>query len=263
MPPMIQSPQNAQLKQLHKLLHQRKHRRAQQQTVLEGFHLLEAYLNAGYLPKHVYVPVHRMQQNAYQTLLARLPQTHYTLVADTLLGKMSSLEHADDLITLIDLPHCKPLPQQGDCIILERVQDAGNVGTVLRSAAASGIQHIILSEGCADAFSPKVLRAGMGAHFLLNIHEQVDLLEWSQHYQHTILATTLTEQRPSCLYDLDLTTPNAWLFGNEGAGLSPALRQLAHTNVKIPMLGAIESLNIAQAATICLFEQMRQRLITI
>ena len=144
--------------------------------------------------------------------------------------------------------------------MLDAVQDAGNVGTVLRSAAAAGIRHVVLGAGCADAYSPKVLRAGMGAHFALTLHERVDLRDWLAGYPHRTLATALTEHNNFSLYELDLRPPSAWIFGNEGSGVSPDILAAADATVKIPMQGAVESLNIAQAATICLFEQMRQRL---
>lgn len=258
--PFIQSPQNRNIKHLARLIAERKYRRAQHQAVLEGAHLLTAYLDAGNTPEHVFIPENRFKQPEIATLLAKLPENICTLVANNIIKKISSLNDADDIVSVFRQPENLTLPTHGDCIILERVQDAGNVGTVLRSAAASGIKTIILSEGCADAFSPKVLRAGMGAHFLLTIHERVNLIQWRKHYHDRILATALTEYNNFSLYELDLHQPSAWIFGNEGAGVSPEMLTNASATVKIPMLGATESLNIAQAATICLFEQMRQRI---
>jgi len=144
-------------------------------------------------------------------------------------------------------------------LVLDSIQDPHNLGACLRSAAAAGIRQIVLGEGCADAYSPKVLRAGMGAHFLLHIQERVCLTEWCARYPHAVYATALDGNRPALLYQLDLRAPCAWIFGNEGSGVSPELIALAGRSVKIPMQGATESLNIAQAATVCLFEQMRQR----
>lgn len=259
MNPIIQSPQNAQLKQLAKLLSASKHRREQRQTVLEGTHLLSAYLDAGKMPLQIYVPQHRQTQPEIVALLCRLPAHLVHWVAENALNKISSLTDANDIMTLIDLPTMCRLPTNGDCVVLERVQDAGNVGTVLRSAAASGIQTVILGEGCADVYAPKVLRAGMGAHFLLNIYERINLSTWRAQYRDRVLVTALTQNNNFSLYDLDLRAPSAWIFGNEGSGVSPELLTCADASVKIPMLGATESLNIAQAATVCLFEQMRQR----
>ena len=260
MNPVIQSPQNNQLKHLAKLLSASKHRREHQQTVLEGVHLLSAYLDAGNTPEQVYVPEHRAQSPEIAALLCRLPANRVHLVSHNALHKISSLADTNDIMALIALPQPSPLPEQGDCVVLERIQDAGNVGTVLRSAAAAGIVHIVLSDGCADAYAPKVLRAGMGAHFLLHIHERVDLTQWRSQYHDRVLVTALSEHNNFSLYDLTLQQPSAWIFGNEGSGVSPQIQNIAAASVKIPMLGATESLNIAQAATVCLFEQMRQRL---
>ena len=258
MPP-IQSPQNPQLKHLAKILTAAKHRREHRQAALEGAHLLAAYLDAGNTPQQVYIPKPKLRQPETAALAARLPENRITPVAPHLLQKISSLDHADDIISLIALP-CPAPPAREDCIVLDAVQDAGNVGTVLRSAAAAGIRHVVLGAGCADAYSPKVLRAGMGAHFALTLHERVDLRDWLAGYPHRTLATALTEHNNFSLYKLDLRPPSAWIFGNEGSGVSPDILAAADATVKIPMQGAVESLNIAQAATICLFEQMRQRL---
>lgn len=129
---------------------------------------------------------------------------------------------------------------------------------MMRSAAAAGIRHILFSKNCADAWSPKVLRAGMGAHFALHLHECADLAHWLNTWRGQSIATALhPDSRP--LYTLDLRGDTAWLFGNEGAGLSAALQQQASTRAVIPMAGQTESLNVAAAAAVCLFEQVRQR----
>ena len=118
----------------------------------------------------------------------------------------------------------------------------------------------MLGKGCADAYAPKVLRAGMGAHFALEICERADLAAWRADYRGRVLATTLGG-RPQSLYSLDLRgAGHAWLFGNEGSGLSAELAGSADETVLIPMQPGTESLNVAMAATVCLFEQFRQRL---
>ena len=128
---------------------------------------------------------------------------------------------------------------------------------MLRAAWAVGVRDVLLTTGCAQAWSPKVLRAGQGAHFGLDIREHCDVAAALADHAGKIVATRL-DARES-LYALDLRGPVAWLFGNEGAGLSPALSALATHPVIIPMPGAAESLNVAMAATVCLFEQARQR----
>ncbi len=256
----ITSPHNEQLKHLAKLLTSSKARREHQQAVLEGAHLLDAYLNAQLVPQQVYIPEAKLHHPDTQTLLSRLHHVPISLVSTAALSKITSLTEGAEIISLIALPNESSVPIQGDCVVLERVQDPGNVGTILRSAAASGVKHIILGADCVDVWSPKVVRAAMGAHFLLQLFTRVDLWAWQAQYQAPLWATALSEHNNHSLYHLNLTQPCAWLFGNEGSGVSAALQQAATGTVKIPMLGATESLNVAMAATICLFEQMRQRL---
>lgn len=256
----IASLHNPQLKHLIRLIRQSRYRRSQAQTVLEGTHLLAAYLDSGRQPEHVYVPHNRLAHPEVAALLQRLPPERIVLLDGSLNGKIGSLEqNQDDVFTLIGWRSAAVLPQQGDCVVLDRVQDPGNIGTVLRSAAAAGIRQIILGQGSADAASPKVLRAAMGAHFLLDIYEQADLTAWLAQYRGTVYATALNQPHTRSLYQLDLHQPAAWLFGNEGSGIDAALLAQIPNGVRIPMAGATESLNIAMAATVCLFEQLRQR----
>ncbi|UOO83109.1 RNA methyltransferase [Uruburuella testudinis] len=256
----ITSAQNEQLKHLAKLLSQAKARREHGQTVLEGAHLLQAYLQSGGVPEQVYIPESKAAQAETSALTAQLPADVLTLVSSAASAKITSLTEAEEIMTLIALPQPSALPQTGDCVVLERVQDPGNVGTILRSAAAAGVDEIVLSADSADVWSPKVLRAGMGAHFLLRLHARADVLQWRAGYTGSVWATALTDDNNHSLYALDLRGAAAWVFGNEGSGVSEALLSGVEGSVKIPMAGATESLNVAMAATVCLFEQMRQRL---
>ena len=145
-----------------------------------------------------------------------------------------------------------------DVIILDRIQDPGNFGTILRSAVGFGVKQIICSKGTVSAWSPKVLRAGMGAHFKLQIFENQDLNGAISKVETPIFATSL--QAEKSIYDENFTTKTAWIFGNEGAGVSLELLSKVKNQVIIPQVGQIESLNVAMAATVCLAEQARQRL---
>jgi TrmH family RNA methyltransferase len=141
--------------------------------------------------------------------------------------------------------------------LLDAVQDAGNVGTLLRTAAAAGVRDVLLGPGCAGVWTPRVLRAAQGAHFGLRIREQVDLADFLENYPGNSVATVA--RAGQSLYALDLKSPAAWLFGNEGSGLAPALIAAARTRATIPLAAGTESLNVAAAAAICLFEMRRQR----
>ena len=127
---------------------------------------------------------------------------------------------------------------------------------LFRSAAAAGIRQVYCSAGTVFSWSPKVLRAGMGAHFLLEIVENADLAELVRHAAVPVLATSSHATRT--VYDLDLTVPVAWLFGHEGQGVADELLAHATHQVAIPHLGAVESLNVAASAAVCFFEQVRQ-----
>ncbi|MGF6147709.1 23S rRNA (guanosine-2'-O-)-methyltransferase RlmB [Kingella potus] len=255
----IISPHNSQLKHLAKLGTSAKYRRECRQTVLEGTHLLDALLQTGTQPQQVYLAQSCLDKPEIQNLLSRIPPAHTTAVEDRLLAKASALADGGSILSLTGIPETAAPPQSGDCVVLEHIQDPGNIGTILRSAAAAGIYQIIADTGCADLWSPKVLRSAMGAHFLLRLYPAADLKAWRQSYESPLFATTLAENSIS-LYRINLRQPCAWLFGNEGGGITPAAGNAATHTVKIPMSGATESLNVAMAATVCLFEQMRQRL---
>lgn len=256
---LITSGDNVRLKQLAKLIQSRRARQMAQQAVLEGVHLAQAFADAAYRIEALYLPQHKSADTEVAALLNRLPETPVYVVADAALGKISSLTQADDIMALIALPAPPRLPEKGDCVVLERVQDPGNVGTILRSAAAAGVAQVLLSADCADVWSPKVLRAGMGAHAQLQIFSDVDLPAWHSQYRPPLYATALSADSRS-LYALDLHTEAAWLLGNEGSGVSAAMQSAADMRVQIPMAANTESLNVAMAATVCLFEQQRQRM---
>lgn len=138
-------------------------------------------------------------------------------------------------------------------VLLEAIQDPGNLGSILRSAAAANVDSVYLSQDCCDAWSPKTLRAGMGAHFCLDIFENSDLLQISEHFPGKVIATALNAKEN--LFEISLSGPTAWVFGNEGNGLTSEIMQQSDSAIKIPMQGKTESLNVAACAAICLFEK--------
>lgn len=236
------------------------------QTLLDGAHLLAAYLDAGMLPQHLLLNKSALQDDEIAALLARVGKVPVTQLDDKLFAKLSELKTPGGMLALINVPSSPVgLPTAATrsrfALLLEDIQDPGNLGSILRSAAAAGCDTVYLSPGCADAWSPKVLRAAMGGHFSLAIHEQQKLSVIAQTFcatsAGTLLATSL--QAKHSLYDCDLRGNIAFLIGNEGAGLSAEMLNLATQKIAIPMRGKVESLNAAAAAAICLFEALRQR----
>ncbi len=254
----IQSRDNAFFNSLLTLSTSARQRGKSDQTLLDGTHLLAAYLDAGMLPQHILVSEAALQDSEITALLDRLSAAPITQLGDKLFAELSELKTPTGILALIDIPQSAGnVADSSFALLLEDIQDPGNLGSMLRSAAAAGCDAIFMSTGCADAWSPKVLRAAMGGNFALNIYERQDLLEVAQTFEGAKLATSL--QASSSLYDSNLNAKVAFMIGNEGAGLSDALMGQATQAIFIPMQGKVESLNVAAAAAICLFEAARQR----
>jgi TrmH family RNA methyltransferase len=179
------------------------------------------------------------------------------VLSDELFRRLSSVATPTGIIAAVKTPRIPVLPDDpGPCLLLENIQDPGNLGSILRSTAAAGIDEVFLSGNCVHSWSPRVLRAGMGAHFMLRIYENVDLLALIKGYRGRVIATS--HHASQSMFATGLTGRIALLFGNEGSGLSHELLAAAHTVVAIPMPGKTESLNAAAAAAVCLFERVRQ-----
>lgn len=254
----ITSRDNATFKHLRLLAQSSRERRKQGKTVLDGIHLVSAWLERFGPPELLVVSESGMQQPEIRDWLATHPQVVPYMLGDTLFKEVSPVDTPAGILALISIPHPpQKAAVQSSCVLLEAIQDAGNLGSILRTSAAAGIADIFLSPGCAQAWSPRVLRAAMGAHFQLRIHEHAALDAVIGGFGGNSVSATL--DAATALYDTDLTGPIAWVFGNEGSGLTPATAAATRQAVRIPMPGKMESLNVAAAAAICLFEEVRQK----
>lgn len=252
----ITSRDNPFFKMLVKLSSSAKFRREESLTLLDGAHLIAAYLDSGKPPVHLLLNATAACNEEITALLARLDSVVVTQLDDKLFAEVSELKTPTGILALI--PIIVPVSTTARfALLLEDIQDPGNLGSILRSAAAAGCDAVFLSQGCADAWSPKVLRAAMGGHFALRIYQQQNLFDVAQQFSGQLFATSL--QATQSLYQSQLQGDIAFMVGNEGAGLSDELLALASHKITIPMSGKIESLNAAAAAAICLFEAVRQR----
>ncbi|MCX8565330.1 MAG: RNA methyltransferase, TrmH family [Glomeribacter sp. 1016415] len=242
----------------------RRDRRAGQ-ALAEGLHLASTYLDTLGQPRACIIAEsalseHKMQ-HPLQPIMARIEPARIVVLTDPLFAQLSTLARAaqcGNVIFLIDIPAPElPLQITHDCLILDGVQDAGNVGSILRSAAAAGVRSVFCAPGTACAWSPKVLRAGMGAHFFLHIFTEIEIEKLVPHFAIPLIVTD--SHSTASIYEQDLTKPCAWIWGNEGAGVSTVWREHATDCVTIPQAGGMESINVAAAAAVCLFEQRRQR----
>jgi len=254
----IRSRSNPTIKALVKLAGSSRERRRTGTTLLEGERLVRAYGESGGRAETILASESACADDAIRAFVERFPAGSHLVLADGIFSAISQLASAAGVAAVIRTPQPGPVEKPiSGCLLLENIQDPGNLGSILRTAVAAGTRQIFLSRESVFAWSPKVVRAGMGAHFFLAIFESVDLGEVARSFAGRIIATA--PRATTSLYDIDLKGEVAWLFGNEGAGLSTQAKGVATTEVRIPMPGQAESLNVAAAAAICLFEQIRQR----
>jgi TrmH family RNA methyltransferase len=252
----IASRDNPLIKSLHKTVAAAGRRDAP--VLLDGAHLCQTWLQRHGPPEQALFDVERLDRPELAALARALPDSVCVALEPRLLQSLASVEHGQGVAFLVRPPH-PVLPEAIDhaCVLLDRIQDPGNVGTLLRTSAAAGIRRVLLSVGCAAAWSPKVLRSAQGAHFALDVHEHVDLAEVLERLRVPVAATAL--EGAESLYDASLPSACAWIFGHEGQGVADSLLRAARYRIRIPHDDqAVESLNVAAAAAICLFEQRRR-----
>lgn len=255
----VTSKHNPRLREAIALIASSRDRRKAGKCVLEGEHLVSVYGERHGAPETLVVTDAAMTHALVRRLVDRYDE-RTLIVSEPLLGTLATLPASVGILAVVKTPR-SILGTDGDFyLLLDEVQDPGNVGSMLRSAAAAGVAQVLLSKRCAFAWSPKVLRAGQGAHFCVDIVENVDLAAWAQRYRDgggTVVAAVANGR--NSLYAASLAGRVALIIGNEGAGLSAELAAQATLRLSIPMPGRIESLNAAAAAAVCLFECARQR----
>jgi TrmH family RNA methyltransferase len=181
------------------------------------------------------------------------------VMQDRLFDSLGTMPSPVPVLAVVTTPE-PPLPASilQDTVVLDRVQDPGNVGAILRTAAAAGVQRVVTTPQTAWCWSPKVLRAAMGGHFALSIHESQP---WERlHALIRIPVAGALAHGGVSIHAADLRTPCVWVFGNEGEGIAAEIDRRLDWRLTIPQADRVESLNVAAAAAICLFEQRRQRL---
>lgn len=248
----ITSRDNPLLKELHRLANEATAYRKQGRVWLEGDHLCLAALKRGKKPTFA-VFSQSFWQNPEPRPLALVEHAQAAIntivLPDKLFHHVSGLESPASMAFVMDLPHGVQILPQSHTVILDRVQDAGNVGSILRSAAAFGVQQVIALKGTAALWSPKVLRAGMGAHFGLHLVEGLDGADLESLAVPVIVTSSHVGE---LLQNQRLPAPCAWALGHEGQGVCDAVLARAALSVRIGQPGGEESLNVAAAAAICL-----------
>jgi RNA methyltransferase, TrmH family len=243
---LISSRDNALLKDLRRLAQDSGAHRKQGRIWLEGDHLCRAALGRGVQPElavfsQSFWPLARTEWG--------LAATKNIAIADPLFAGISGLESPASMGFVVALPQAPALDPHAPCVVLDRLQDAGNVGAILRSAAAFGFRQVIALKGTAALWSPKVLRSGMGAHFGLRLLDAADP-DVLDGLAVPLLVTS--SHQGDLLHRAKLPWPCAWVLGHEGQGVSREVAARAGLALRIAQPGGEESLNVASAAAICL-----------
>lgn len=273
----IQSKSNDSVKEL--IIHQEggskanKLRKESGLALIEGIHLLDSWLKSNQLHQiqAIFTTAKGLEHPEISALLNRvidyfqdagLRFPELVMLDESLHKLVSLMPEAPLLQCLIKIPNEVEINYAADIVILDGIQDAGNVGTILRTCAAAGFEQVICMKGTAAVWSNKVLRAGMGAQASLKIIESVMPYQLLSDLEIPLLCSQLDEAKS--LYEIanKLEKPVAWVFGNEGQGIGPELRQDG-LGVKIPQVESVESLNVSAAAAIALFETRRVRLMSL
>jgi TrmH family RNA methyltransferase len=256
----IVSRDNPVFKHLKRLADNARERRAEGQTLLDGVHLIEAYMTAFGEPTMVIIP--EGQSSVEATGLIQALEHVSTMMLPTLMfAELTPVASATGILALVKTPQLSLPDAPSFALMLEDIQDPGNLGSILRTAAAAGVEVAYLSASCTDAFSPKALRGGQGAQFVLPIVERANLIAELENFNGNSYATTMQGES---LYAQNLTQATAFVIGNEGAGLRKQTVAAASKSITIPMtesqFGTVESLNAGAAAAVFLFERKRQTL---
>lgn len=255
---MITSPQNPRLKLARALQGRPKERREEGAFLAEGVRLVEEALAANWPVRYALYASGLSERG--EALVRKLRETGADVeeVAGDLLQAVSETETPQGILAVLEL-NALPLPTAPNFVLIpDQIRDPGNLGTLIRTAAAAGVQAVLLPPETVDAFAPKVVRAGMGAHFRLPVHS----LEWDAIEQVCRLARLqvfLADMDGHSCWETDFSGPLALVVGGEAEGASERARSLTDISVRIPMPGNMESLNAGIAGAVLMFEVVRQR----
>lgn len=241
-------------------------RESKSMALIEGIHLLQSWNSStkSFLDIRVVLTTNAGLLNPeISTLMAQMAShpegcahIDFVLVDESIWHELSDLGNAPHLISLVEIPAPFDIVNfDHDTVVLDGIQDAGNVGTILRTSLAAGFNHVIALKGTANIWSPKVLRAAMGVHPHLKITEGVKASDFVSDVLTQKISARLLDAKS--IYELseELKKPVAWVFGNEGQGVSELVIENSH-GAYIPISTQVESLNVASAAAVCLLKQL-------
>lgn len=255
---MITSNQNSKIKLVRALLGRSKERREAGAFVAEGVRLVEEAVKANWTCRFALYDETLSERGLSQVESLKSRGVDVEEVSVSVMKSISETEAPQGILTVLEFSNL-PIPSSPNfTLIPDQIRDPGNLGTLLRSAAASGVQAILIPPNTTDAFAPKVLRSGMGAHFRLPIRS-MGWEEIEKAVKSDALNIYIADMDGTSCWDMDLRQPIALIVGNEAEGASESARKLADGKISIPMSGETESLNAGVAGSVLMFEIMRQR----
>jgi TrmH family RNA methyltransferase len=253
---VITSKQNSKIKLVRALLGRAKERREANAFVVEGVRLVEEAVNSNWGFRFVLYDEMLSERGEAQVEGLRSRGVDVEMVSPDLIKSLSETETPQGILAVLDFKQL-PITNSPDFLLIaDQIRDPGNLGTLLRTAAAAGVGTVLLTPETTDVFAPKVVRAGMGAHFRLPIHS----MTWDEIKEITKgLQVYLADMDGQSCWETDLRQPLALIVGSESAGASDEARKLATKKISIPMFGNVESLNAGVAGSVLMFEVVRQR----
>lgn len=255
---MITSSQNSKVKLVRTLLGRAKERREANAFVVEGVRLVEEAASSNW--KFRFALYDESLNERGKSLVERLTSrsVDVEMISDSLMKSLSETETPQGILAVLEFTNL-PIPKSPNFLLIpDQIRDPGNLGTLLRTAAATGVQAVLIPPETTDAFAPKVVRSGMGAHFRLPIQA----MTWEETHQITKslnLQIFLADMDGTSCWETDLRQPLALIVGGEADGASEKARKLANQQISIPMIGEMESLNAGVAGSVLMFEVVRQR----
>ena len=255
---MISSPHNPKLKLVRALLRRAKERRAAGAFVVEGVRLVEEAVNSNWPLRFILFDETLSERGRSQVEGLRSRNVDVEEISTDIMKSLSETETPQGILAVLNDFRLSIPGSPNFILIPDQVRDPGNLGTLLRTAAAAGVQAVLLPPETTDAFAPKVVRAGMGAHFRLPLHS----MSWDgieNFVKSAGLQVLLADMQGQSCWEMDLRQPLILVIGSEAEGASVSARNLANVKISIPMSGNIESLNAGVAGSILMFEVVRQR----
>ncbi len=257
---MITSAQNPKVKLVRALLGRARERRAAGAFVVEGVRLVEEAVSSTWTIQFVLYDEALNERGKSQVESLKSRGMDVEMISENLMKSLSETETPQGVLAVLEINQLPAPDFPSFLLVPDQIRDPGNLGTLLRSAAAAGVQAVFIPPETTDAFAPKVVRAGMGAHFRLPIRS----MTWEEiHEQTKDLQVFLADMDGKSCWEIDLREPLALIIGGEAEGASEEARKLAKQHISIPMSGRVESLNAGVAGSVLMFEVMRQRSVSV